>query len=318
MSRHMSIAAVGCAAALCAAGLTAAAELPPDVLTKSSRVTITRADFEAELEIVPPSVRNEFAASGERLSKLMNAMLETRTLAAEARANGLDKDPAVQSRIAAQTERVLALARADQIEREAGAAFDRRRDEFLGRSREIYLTEKERYTLPEQVRAAHILIKTDKRTKDEAQKLALEVRAKALVANADFAALAREFSEDQTAKTNGGNLGWFAARQMDRAFSAGAFALTKPGEISEPVLSSFGYHIIRLEARKPAQLQPYDVVKDVILADIKREYVSTVKKAASDGIFRDSTLQWNQPALDALSATMDSEASGRAGVTPAK
>jgi peptidyl-prolyl cis-trans isomerase C len=316
MSRKFTVAIVG-GAALYVAHLTAA-ELPADVLTKSNRVTITRSDFDAELALVPPNIRNEFASSNERLTKLMNQMLETRTLAAEARANGLDKDPAVQSRIAAQTERMLALARVDQIEREAAAAFDRRRDEFVGRAREIYLTEKQKYTLPEQVRAAHILIRNDQRTSEEALKLAREVRAKALAAGADFAALAREYSEDQSAKTNGGDLGWFAARQMDRGFSVGAFALTKPGEISEPVLSAYGYHIIRLEARKPAELQPYDVVKDAIIADVKREYVNTAKKAASEAIFRDPTLQWNQPALDALSAAMDSEAIRKAGATPAK
>lgn len=316
MSRKFTVAIVG-GAALYVAHLTAA-ELPTDVLTKSNRATITRADFDAELALVPPNIRNEFASSNERLTKLMNQMLETRTLAAEARANGLDKDPAVQSRIAAQTERMLALARVDQIEREAAAAFDRRRDEFVGRAREIYLTEKQKYTLPEQIRAAHILIRNDQRTSEEAQKLAQEVRAKALAAGADFAALAREYSEDQSAKANGGDLGWFAARQMDRAFSTAAFALNKPGEISEPVLSAYGYHIIRFEARKPAELQPYDVVKEAILADVKREYVNTAKKAASEAIFRDPTLQWNQPALDALSATMDSEAIRKAGATPAK
>jgi peptidyl-prolyl cis-trans isomerase C len=316
MSRKFTVAIAG-AAALYVAHLTAA-ELPADVLTKSSRVTITRSDFDAELALVPPNVRNEFASSNERLTKLMNQMLETRTLAAEARANGLDKDPAVQSRIAAQTERMLALARVDQIEREAAAAFDRRRDEFAGRTREIYLTEKQKYTLPEQVRAAHILIRNDQRTSEEAQKLAQEVRAKALAASADFAALAREYSEDRSAKTNGGDLGWFAARQMDSAFSAAAFALKKPGEISEPVLSAYGYHIIRFEARKPAQLPPYDVVREAILADVKREYINTAKKAASEAIFRDPTLQWNQPALDALSGAMDSEAVRKAGATPAK
>jgi len=138
------------------------------------------------------------------------------------------------------------------------------------------------------------------------------------VANADFAALAREYSDDQTAKTNGGNLGWFAARQMDRDFSAGAFALTKPGQVSEPVLSAFGYHIILLEARKPAELQPFDTVKDRILAEARREYVNTAKKVASERIFNDPTLQWNQPALDALSATLDADVAKKAGGTPFK
>ena len=298
-------------------GIAAAAELPPDVLTRSSRATLTRADFEAELANVPSDLRTEFAASGARLTKMLNSMVEARTLAAEARANGLDKDPVMERRVALAVDRVLAQGRAEQIEREAGADFDRRRDDFASRARELYTLDKAKYTVPEQIRAAHILVRSDRRGKDEALKLAQEIRAKALAGGADFAALAREFSEDQTARTNGGDLGWFAAAQMDREFSAGAFALRKPGEVSELVLSSFGYHIIRLEARKPAELQPFDAVKDRIMAEIRHDFVTAKKNAATEGIFGDPTLQVNQPAIDALVVRFDADAFRKAGA-PAK
>jgi len=305
-------------AVLLAVGIAAAAELPPDVLTQSRRATLTRADFEAELESVPPGLRSEFAANPTRVGKLVNSMLEAKTLAADARANGLDKDPVMERRIALAVDRVLALARAEQIEREAGAAFDRRRDEFANRARELYTLDKAKYTVPEQIRAAHILVRTDRRGKEDALKLAQDVRAKALAGGADFAALAREFSEDKAVRTNGGDLGWFAAAQMDPAFSAGAFALRKEGEVSEPVLSSFGYHVIRLDARKPAELQPFDVVKDKIVAEIRRDYVTANKTAAADGIFRDPTLQVNQPAIDALTVWIDAGELPKAGAAPAK
>ena len=88
MSRVTTI-AVAALVALHFAG-SAAADLPPDVLAQSSRVKITRAEFDAELANVPAGLRTEFAASSERVSKVMNSMLETKSLAAEARANGLD------------------------------------------------------------------------------------------------------------------------------------------------------------------------------------------------------------------------------------
>ena len=316
MSRQIALAIVGFAALH--AGFSGAADLPPDVLVKSSRVTITRADFDAELAGVRPELRAEFTASNERLSKLLNSMLEFKTLAAEARASGLDKDPMVQARIAAQLDRTLAAIRSEQIEREAGAAFERRRNDFVGRARELYLLEKDKYTLPPKVRATHILIRTGKRSKDEALKLATEVRARAVAPNADFAALALEYSEDPTVKANKGDVGWFDAKQVDRAFSKAAFALPKLGDISEPVLSSSGYHIIRLDGRKPAELQPFDAVKDQIMTDIKGEYVKTAKTAALDGIFRDPTLQLNQPAIDGLATNIDAEALHKAGAALAK
>ena len=296
----------------------AAAELPPDVLVKTSRVTLTRADFDVELANVPAGLRHEFAASGDRLSKVMNSLLETKTLAAEARAQGLDKDPDVQARIAAQIDRVLAVARSEQIEREAEAAFERRRDEFVGRAREIYLVDKGKYTIPEQVRVAHILIRTDKHSKEEALKLAQEVRARAVAAGADFNAVARQYSEDASVKTNGGNLGWIVERQVDRAFWTGAVALQKPNDISEPILSSFGYHIIRLDGKKAAQLQPFEVVKEQVMAEVKRDYVKAAKTTVLDGIFKDPALEMNQPALDSLQTRMDADTFRKAGAAATK
>jgi len=311
MSRIFSIAL----ASLAALPITTsrASDLPPDVLVQSDRVKITRAEFEAELANVPGGLRTEFAANSERLSKLMNSLLETKTLALQARAQGLDRDPDVQARIAVQTDHVLAIALSEKLEREAEAAFERRRDEFLGRAREYYLTDKAKYTTPEQVRVTHILLSTEKRSKEEALKLAQEVRALTVADGADFTAIARKYSEDPSVKSNGGNIGWVSARRVDRAFWAGAVSLQKTGEISEPVQSSFGYHIIRLDGKKAAGLQPFEAVKDQALADVKGDYVKAQKTAVLDTIFKDPTLQVNQPALDALTTKMDAELYRKAG-----
>jgi peptidyl-prolyl cis-trans isomerase C len=316
MSRALAIALALFAAVQ--ATPSAAADLPPDVLVQSDRVKITRAEFDAELANVPAGLRTEFAASNERVSKVMNALLETKTLAVEARAQGLDKDPEVQARIAAQTDRVLAIARGEQVELQASADFDRRKDEFVGVAREYYLTEKEKYTIPEQVRVTHILIRTDKRSKEEALKIAQEVRALVVADGADFSAIARKYSEDPTVKSNGGTIGWIVARQVDKSFWTGAFALQKPGDISEPIMSSFGYHVIRLDGKKAAELQPFEKVKDQALAEVKANYVKAAKAKMLDGIFKDPTLQMNQPALDSLTTKMDAEVFRKGGAAAAK
>jgi parvulin-like peptidyl-prolyl isomerase len=179
------------------------------------------------------------------------------------------------------------------------------------------LTEKEKYTIPERVQVTHILFRTDKHSKEEALKLAQDVRALAVAAGADFSALARKYSEDPSVKSNGGNIGWIVARQVDKSFWEGAVALQKPGDVSEPVLSQFGYHVIRLEGKKAAELQPFDAVKEQAMAEVKRDYVKAAKTAVLDTIFKDPTLQVNQPALDSLTATMDSEAIRKAGAAAA-
>jgi len=123
------------------------------------------------------------------------------------------------------------------------------------------------------VNVSHILVKTDHRSKEEALKLAKEIRAKVVAPHTDFAKLAEELSEDKSAKTNHGDLGFFVANQMDSAFSDASFAMKKKGEISQPVLSQFGYHIIRYQDRKPSFVRSFDEAKDAIMADMRQKYI---------------------------------------------
>lgn len=104
---------------------------------------------------------------------------------------------------------------------------------------------------PEQVRARHILIKVDeKRTDADAKKAIEALRANATKDN--FATLAMQNSEDDGTKTQGGDLNYFARGQMVDAFDKVAFDL-KTGEISAPLKTEFGYHLIIVEDKKPAK-----------------------------------------------------------------
>ncbi len=88
-----------------------------------------------------------------------------------------------------------------------------------------------------------------KRAEEEALKLAQDIKAK-LDAGADFAELAKEYSEDPGSKDQGGDLGWFTRGKMVPEFEEAAFSL-EPGQISEPVKTAFGYHIIQVLERDP-------------------------------------------------------------------
>jgi len=132
----------------------------------------------------------------------------------------------------------------------------------------------------EQVRARHILIRVDEKADLKTQSAALkkiqEVQAK-VKKGEDFAALAKEYSEDPGSKENGGDLGFFSKDTMVPEFSKVAFAL-KPGQVSDLVKTSFGYHVIKVEETKPAkQLALEDEVP--VAADKKvkvKEYIQNM------------------------------------------
>ncbi len=289
----------------------AAAPEPSDVIAESARARVTLADYEAELAKLPPDARKEFAASSLRLRQYLDAMYTNRVLAADARAEGLDKDPVLSRQIATQVDKILAQAMVARIEAAAAAEFDKSADKYTARVRELYEVNRGRYAYPEQVRVAHILVTIKDGNRDAALARAEEIRAKAL-AGADFGQLAREYSDDQTVGKNGGELGFFEAKTMDPAFATAAFAMTRKGEISAPVLSKFGYHIILFEDRRPAGVRTFEEVKPELMADQKSKAIAEAKAEATRRIFSDPTLKVNAELIERLNAeaAVRSDASG--------
>lgn len=129
-----------------------------------------------------------------------------------------------------------------------------------------YEKNRAQFATPEMVRARHILILSGDKASAEDQakaKAKIEDIAKRLKAGEAFEDVAKETSEDPGSAAQGGELGWFAHGRMVPEFEKAAFAL-KPGEVSEPVKTSFGYHLIQLEERKDAGQKTLDEVKDQI------------------------------------------------------
>ena len=126
-----------------------------------------------------------------------------------------------------------------------------------------YAANPDEFTQPESIRASHILISVPEGA-GAAEKTTARDRAAALreeaLGGADFAALARENSDDEGSGAKGGDLGFFPRGSMVPPFEAAAFALG-PGELSEVVESRFGYHVIRLTERRAAQPLPIEQVR---------------------------------------------------------
>ena len=130
----------------------------------------------------------------------------------------------------------------------------------------FYQQNPDKFQQPERVKASHILIRVeenaDAKAKDAAKAKATDV-LKQVKAGKDFAALAKEHSQDPGSAVQGGDLGFFQQGQMVGAFERAAFAL-KPGEVSDIVETPFGFHIIKMAEKQAARTVPIEEVKPQI------------------------------------------------------
>jgi peptidyl-prolyl cis-trans isomerase D len=135
---------------------------------------------------------------------------------------------------------------------------------------EAYYNERiEQYRTPEQVKASHILIKSDGRTDEEALAKITKIRAE-IEAGLDFAEAAKKYSEDASNAPRGGDLGYFRRRQMVPAFDEAAFTM-EIGELSAPIKTQFGYHLIKKIDYKPEVLRPLSEVSAAIRGNLVRD-----------------------------------------------
>ena len=140
-----------------------------------------------------------------------------------------------------------------------------------------------KYTQPHEVRARHVLIRVprdaDDDTKAKARTRIDEVKKK-LDGGADFATVAKEYSEDPGSKDRGGDLGFFPRGRMVGAFDDAAFSL-KAGEVSDVVESPFGFNIIKVEEVREERQKPIEEVREEIVATLKKASASEKAKEAA-------------------------------------
>ncbi len=142
--------------------------------------------------------------------------------------------------------------------------------------------------MPDRVKVRHILIATpqkpdgskpDQKTIDEARKKAEDI-LKQLKNGADFAELAKKYSGDPGSAKAGGEMGWIVKGQTVAEFEKAAFGLNK-GQISDPVQSSFGFHIIQTEDKEAAHAQSLAEVKDKIEPFLKQQNIASALNQAA-------------------------------------
>lgn len=204
---------------------------------KESDLKLAEAEVGAELHSVPADKRRRL---------LLEFLIEMRLFADAADGAKLTTGPEFEKRLAYWNMRAKRDAYYEASVR--GAIGD-------SLVRGIYDDKVKEIPRQDEVNASHILVETEDKAKEVLGKVEK---------GEDFGKLAEEYSGDPGSKANGGKLGYFTKGQMVKEFEDAAFALKK-GEVSKPVQSKFGWHIIKVDDRREKPLPTFEEVKDQIV-----------------------------------------------------
>ncbi len=271
---------------------------PTTPLLRGPDLTLTVADYRQALLGQVPEHRREVDRDPTKRRELLLELYAERLLAREAQRRGLDQQPEIQAQLVQAQRKILVNA----IVQQQRAALNL--PDFTALAEEYYLTHRQDYQHPERIQAAHILWKTQCACEEGEKRAQAEATLKELRAGADFAELAKQRSDDTGSAVNGGNLGqWLARGTLVKPFEDAVFALPEPGALSEVVKTDYGYHIIKLIAREPAAIQPFEQVKDRIIEEQTKQYRATAHKTFVTP-YHPKADQYDNAAIDAMPVTV--------------
>lgn len=253
-------------------------------LAKVGNATITQADFERELKSLPEFAQ-KFFQGPEGKEKFLGELVKKELLYQEALKKGLDKDAEFIKKL--EDFRKITLitqllekeieTKAKLTEQDARVYYDKHKDELASVS---------------QIKASHILVKTE----DEAKKILERLKK-----GEDFAAIAKNSSIDPGSAKKGGDLGYFSSGQMVPEFETVALKM-KPGEISEPVQTKFGFHIIKVTDKKMGTPVEFEKVKSAIMQRMAAEKQKEVFDSYIENLKKNAKVDINKDALAKLPA----------------
>lgn len=260
----------------------------------AGQVTATEVRQVAQ-ELVPADHLAQFWLSPDAVTRFASSLYVQRALAQEALKAGVESSEPSATAPAAVRER--ALTERYLVQRAQAATPNDKALEALARSE--YRARPEQFTLPEQTHVRHILLPV---AKDNSDAPAVEAQADALLTQlrqgADFVALAREKSADKASAERGGDLSAFERGRMVPAFEQAAFALRTPGELSAPVRTAFGYHIIQLVEYQPPRVQTFEEVAPALQARLREVLETRERRRVWEEVERTVTV--NEAAVRAM------------------
>jgi peptidyl-prolyl cis-trans isomerase C len=242
-------------------------------LAIQSGVTLTQGEIDAAFTRIPADRRLIFIRNGERVDQLIRTLLQSKILAAEARRAGFDREPLVGMLLELEADQALADAWVNRVMEQAPEA------DYEALAYEYYLANPERWQTVEMVDVSHLLVSSENKSEEKALELAQSLRARLEENPADFEALVEEYSEDPSKSSNQGRFPTMKRGQMVASFEEAAFSLATEGEISQPVQTDYGYHLIRLNRKIPSTLRPFEAVRETAIQTARDTHLAQYRKS---------------------------------------
>ncbi|WP_428355688.1 peptidylprolyl isomerase [Methyloprofundus sp.] len=250
---------------------------------------VSTTSLEILLERAPAHAQIKLLKNKAQVKEQLEQLYLREVMAQMAIAEGLDKQGINAQRLKAIRYNGLFLLKLDEVRKE-------NKRNYIKYAKQKYQVNKANYPVEARVDAAHILISNKTLSDAEALKKAQNIRMQ-LMQGANFTELAIKESDDKSVKKNKGEMGVFTRGQMVKPFSDAVFTM-QVGEISEPVKTQYGYHIIKLNKKFPAGFKSFDDVKAQMISELKKKDWEIARTAYYEQLMKENDMQIDELALD--------------------
>ena len=267
--------------------------LPDNVVARQGGVDVTIQDIDAQAAKIPEKDRAGFFDSPKRIESVVTNLLLKKQLAAAARAEKLDKDPAVQQQLQLAIDDTLASAQLDHYRSTL------KLPDFEVLAKEYYGAHQDEFVDKGDIVVEHVLISNKDHSEAEASAKIAEIEAMAKAHPDQFDSLVEKYSEDPSKERNHGRMEKAGSSRMVRPFAAAANVLKKPGDISPIVKTEYGFHVLKLIERKPDTQKSFADVHDELIKKMRANFTDTQMNQYS-GDLRGNPLQANPDLVASL------------------
>ena len=243
---------------------------PSNIIIQEGDLFVTRGEVQLMLEDMTFKQKRKIANKPDYLRGLIVDKLILKKKEQEAIKLGLTKDKLIQWKINNSRQNILSR----ELIRLQKSKITPPKDIVL-LAEQAYKAHPERFIIKEKIKAAHILLKTkgDNTEQLEKKRQQLQKIKQEIENGLDFAEAAKKYSDDSSNASSGGVLNFFSRGRMVPAFEKAAFALKKPGDLSEIIKTRFGFHLIKLLERKEQSTKPFESVKEQLINIEKSKFI---------------------------------------------